>query len=367
MPVKSSGTFLKFSEIATEFGDTQPYSMSEYIRGGSLVPDADANINIRNQAQRTAGGVDGRMKFSDYYGAANVFGLEIASNATDVNLATLFAAADATVWTSSLPKILTINSGVIVGATSTAAAALIIPATMGGTLTIVNNGDIQGAGGLANGGNGGDAIQALATVTITNNGNIYAGGGGGGQGGQGGKGGNGSYIAQAPSGGAGGGTGLCASLPALQSCDLSCTNIFGSGHYCPSGQCASIANGLCYSCNSCVYNTTINTTGTDGGAGGAGGVGQGYNQAAGTGANGVAGTSPPTNAGQGGTGGTGGSGGSWGATGVTGYTGNTGANGTTSNGSTGSAGSSGGSGGYYINGISNVTLTNNGNVAGGTI
>ena len=74
---------------------------------------------------------------------------------------------------------------------------------MGGTLVVENYGSIQGKGGAANGGNGGNAIQADQTsgVTIINHsgGQIYAGGGGGGRGGNGGTGGRGG------NGGTGGG------------------------------------------------------------------------------------------------------------------------------------------------------------------
>jgi hypothetical protein len=45
MAIPGSGP-IKISEIATEFGDTTPNSMSEYYRGGSLVPDAPANASI---------------------------------------------------------------------------------------------------------------------------------------------------------------------------------------------------------------------------------------------------------------------------------------------------------------------------------
>ena len=73
---------------------------------------------------------------------------------------------------------------------------------MGGSLTVHNSGNIQGYGGAANGGTGGNAIDALSTsnVTIENNSGatIVAGGGGGGAGGAGGAGGLGG------AGGAGG-------------------------------------------------------------------------------------------------------------------------------------------------------------------
>ena len=130
------------------------------------------------------------------------------------------------------------------------------------------------------------------------------------------------------------------------------------------------------------YTTTTSYSnggaGGGGGSGGGGGVGQGYGQSAGSGASGGSGSggsSGGTNAGAGGTGGTGGAGGDGGgygaagSSGSTGNTGSTGANGNHSNGSGGSSGSGGGSGGAagkYIRGLSNVTLTQNGTVQGGT-
>lgn len=100
----------------------------------------------------------------------------------------------------------------------------------------------------------------------------------------------------------------------------------------------------------------------DGGAGGAGGVGQGFSQSAGSGSSGSTGSN---NAGNGGAGGAGG------ALGADGSTGSTGTDGTGSTVSfpasaptVGVAGSAGGTKGYYILGQSNVSLTNNGTVAG---
>jgi hypothetical protein len=98
------------------------------------------------------------------------------------------------------------------------------------------------------------------------------------------------------------------------------------------------------------------------GAAGAGGVGQGFAQSAGSGS---AGSSGGTNAGTGGTGGAGG------ALGVAGSNGSTGSNGSGTSitypstaPTNGASGSAGGSAGYYILGQSNVSLTDNGTVAG---
>jgi hypothetical protein len=91
-----------------------------------------------------------------------------------------------------------------------------------------------------------------------------------------------------------------------------------------------------------------------GGSGGAGGVGAGYLQNV---ANGSNGSSGGTNSGDGGSGGNGG------GFGESGSNGNVGANGNSTN---GAAGAAGGAGGKYIRGLSFVTFTNNGTVAGGT-
>jgi len=99
-----------------------------------------------------------------------------------------------------------------------------------------------------------------------------------------------------------------------------------------------------------------------GGSAGAGGVGQGFAQSAASGSSGGSGGS---NAGSGGAGG---AGGALGANGTAGSAGSNGSGTTISYPSTaptnGAAGSSAGSAGYYILGQSNVSLTNNGTVAG---
>jgi hypothetical protein len=91
----------------------------------------------------------------------------------------------------------TVNSGVYVGATSTANYALQLDGTTtGDTVTLVNNGTIIGAGGAGgraspyrqgfiygDPGVGGNALYAPRVATVYNNGSLYGGGGGGGQGG----------------------------------------------------------------------------------------------------------------------------------------------------------------------------------------
>jgi len=345
MAVKGSGTFLRFSEIASEFGDTAPHSMSEFVRGGSLVPQADANNSIRTAT-------DGPMRFAHFYSAVNVIAVT-ASSATNVSAASLFGSN----WTTDVPKELIIPSGVTLGATSTSNFALTIESNLAGTLTVKNSGSIQGAGGAA-GANGGDAIDANASCIIINesSGQIYAGGGGGGTGG------NGSYQSTTTLGPYGSTSSNYwrfeysvaedqrqYPFPNYMRLRFQNSQVFGGGG--SASTTSKSAGGYLYlrgslfstSLHFDYYRISRQQTVTNNTTGGSGGVGQGYNQSA---ANGSAGG---TNAG------TGGNGGAFGASG------SSGANGNVSN------GASGGSAGRYINGISNVTLTNNGAVAGGTV
>jgi len=120
--------------------------------------------------------------------------LVIAADAFDYNIATELGNP-----TESIDVTLTINTGIIVGSTSTGNAALStgsLPA--GSTVKIVNKGRIQGKGGDggagynacqpagAPGGTGGNGLELLLSVTLDNaSGEIWAGGGGGGGGGNG--------------------------------------------------------------------------------------------------------------------------------------------------------------------------------------
>jgi len=88
------------------------------------------------------------------------------------------------------PKQYVVNSSPTVGSASTSHAALTIESNGVGSITVTNNGSIEGAGGAANGGTGGNALEVAGSVAVTlvNNGTIKAGGGGGGNGGAGGAG-----------------------------------------------------------------------------------------------------------------------------------------------------------------------------------
>lgn len=63
MAIKTSGS-LALSEIASEFQDGTPHSLSEFYRGGSLVPDASANSNVPSS---------GAISIGNFYGSVRQF------------------------------------------------------------------------------------------------------------------------------------------------------------------------------------------------------------------------------------------------------------------------------------------------------
>lgn len=329
----------------------------------------------------------------DFLKDANEFLLIISTTTTNLNLQTIFNNTfGSTAWTSTKRKRVIINTGVIIGATSSNNNALTIPSGLGGSLKIENYGSIQGAGGSANSGTGGNAIFASSAASIDNRGTIYAGGGGGGIGGNGGQGSynttstvvntlgySGQRSVSSPSALIG-----CNTTNALTGCSRACQQAYGStingnpvyaARPCGYGAIGSkICNTPCnYFCTTsggiiyviasesytCSYNSTvISTVITSGGTGGSGGIGQGYSQSATNGLNGVAGG---LNAGTGGNGGIGGAFGASGSNGTIGSNGNYTAS--PSLGQTGGPGY-GGLAGFYIVNNGNITWTNLGTVAG---
>ena len=305
----------------------------------------------------------GQWKYVNFIRDASELLLIISITTVDLNLQTAFNNTfGITAWTSSIKKRVIINPGVNVGATSTVNYALTIPTGVGGTLKIENYGSIQGAGGLPNSGTGGNAILANSSVSINNQGTIYAGGGGGGIGGAGG---GGVYT-----------TTTTTTIGPLTTdlftasigftCAESCQNkfgpIYGGSWYCASAS-AFPSNSNCFffalsvvMCLTCYGNiTSTSTSYTSGGDGGSGGLGQGFNQNLTGGSPGGAGG---LNAGVGGFGGTGGN---WGQSGGNGFSGSNG------NYTGGNAGGPGGLAGFYIVNNGNVTWTNLGTVAGRVI
>jgi len=77
MALPSSGV-LTLNDIQTEFGGTNPIDLSEYYRGGGLVPDSALNAAIPTS---------GVISVSDFYGAANLLNLDFTVQGAVVNRA----------------------------------------------------------------------------------------------------------------------------------------------------------------------------------------------------------------------------------------------------------------------------------------
>ena len=179
MSIPSSGQ-LTLQMIANEFGGSVPHSLSEYYRNGGRVPGNNTTVPE-----------SGAISFSNFYGTTNAITYTASNSGSRLIASSLFGAN----WGSSIPKRLLIPAGVILGSTDVNQEALQIDGSMGGTLDIVVEGSVQGAGAPSGGAVGGNAINVLTpNVAIIVSGSILAGGGGGGQGGQGGQGGGGVVI-----------------------------------------------------------------------------------------------------------------------------------------------------------------------------
>ena len=75
MALPSSGV-LTLNDIQTEFGGTNPIGLSEYYRGGGLVPDTALNAGIPTS---------GVISVTDFYGAAATINLNFATHGTGTN------------------------------------------------------------------------------------------------------------------------------------------------------------------------------------------------------------------------------------------------------------------------------------------
>jgi hypothetical protein len=349
MAVTSSGE-IKLSDLAAEFEDAAPHEMSEFYREGGLVPGNNTNVPTT-----------GQVGLGNFYGSVNELLQSVTAGAASVSASSLFGSD----WGSAVPKRISVTSGITIG-------KLTIESGMGGTLEVDVYGEIQGTGGSANGGSGGNAIDSNHSFTL----NVQSGGavrGGGGGGGLGGTGGGGQYSTTSnqyrngsrPYNGferkSGAYHNASWARPAFYSYPYYVGGV-GLNSYSLTGNDGAYytAGGQYFNDNEGHSGRNINrqstsTTNTNGGSGGNGGVGAGYGQSS---SGGSAGSAGGTNAGTGGTGGSGGGFGSAGSTGATGANGNR---------TNGSAGSGGGAAGKAVNMISGtLTLNNSGTVNGAT-
>ena len=212
MAIPSAGSSLAFSAIQTEFGGSNPISLSEYYAGGDNVPSGTSG---------DAGSIpsSGTIAVSQFYGSTNrvAIALTISSTTQSYNI---FSNRGGTYSAGISDVTLTVQA--IVGSTGASAIDTGNQWTSGDTVKIINNSQIVGRGG-AGGAGGGQNAQGGAgsagqpaivlgiNTTIQNNGGNIRGGGGGGGGGKGAqvtqpvKG--GQLIQQFAGGGGGGGQG----------------------------------------------------------------------------------------------------------------------------------------------------------------
>lgn len=171
MALPGSGP-MSLAQLQTEFGGSNPVSLSEYYRGGAYVT-----------ANNTGVPVSGQVSLSQFYGAVRQFAFTISTNySTPQNLRDLALAAG---WNGS--DFLLATNSAILSSNSTATAALTISGSFPNGVSFINNSYILGMGGRGGdttsvGSAGGPALLVASAATVTNNGTLAGGGGGGGAG-----------------------------------------------------------------------------------------------------------------------------------------------------------------------------------------
>ena len=183
--LQSSGA-ISFQDIESEYNPGTNFpsrALTEFYLGGSFVR---ANAGNNSSTNLSAGvPASGAISLNDFYGKERAFRKTYSSTATNQSADSVFGDD----FEVDYPKQIVVDSSQTVGSTSTSNAALTIESNGVGSITITNNGSIEGAGG-AEGAACGNALQVAGSVAVrlVNNGTIKAGGGGGGTGGAGGKG-----------------------------------------------------------------------------------------------------------------------------------------------------------------------------------
>lgn len=177
---------LSLSQIQGEFGGSNPISLSEYYRGGGFVTNNNTSVPT-----------SGTISISNFYGTVRRIFIPITISSSTYNFDVYNNRGGSYVAGISDVQV-TVNSGARVGSTSTGTYAMLVTNAFasGDTVTIINNGVIQGMGGQGAdsvlgavdggpGSPGGLGLYVNFPTTIQNNSIIAGGGGGGGAGGGG--------------------------------------------------------------------------------------------------------------------------------------------------------------------------------------
>lgn len=228
MTTPSPGQPISLSQVASELGDSAPYSLSQYYKPAWPANPANASIPTPGQP----------ISLSDLHDRTSAPGIiplsyTISSPTQNLNLLTYATSPSRpapTRYTAGTPGYsieFTISPGVVVGSAGTGQDALVTSSDSPTgwhpdvTLSLINQGTISGAGGdggnggfhpsvpAGDGGDGGDGLVAQRSITIDNNSTIAGGGGGGGGGG-----GTFSPISPLTGGAGGGGAGQSVGAPA---------------------------------------------------------------------------------------------------------------------------------------------------------
>jgi len=117
MVLQSSGT-ITLAQIQTEFGGSNPASLSEYYRGGSYVPNTSANSGIPTS---------GTISFSQFYGGngaatSGTFSPSGPLYRDNAALNTVYTSANRTVSVVNGPINISANSGALIKNLSTGSA-----------------------------------------------------------------------------------------------------------------------------------------------------------------------------------------------------------------------------------------------------
>ena len=169
MALQGSGQ-ISLANIQSEFGGSNPISLSEYYRNGAYVTSNNTSVPT-----------SGVISLSQFYSTTAQFSFTISSNySTPQNLRTLALAAG---WDGN--DYLVVTNSAIISSNTTGSAALTISGSFPNGVLLINNGTIVGMGGRGGaapgyGQPGGNAMLVSSSVSINNAGVIAGGGGGGG-------------------------------------------------------------------------------------------------------------------------------------------------------------------------------------------
>lgn len=185
MALQSSGA-ISLADLATEFGDSAPHSMSEFYAGGGLVGTNNASVPS-----------SGAISLSNFYNATAALVLDITGNANEYNILTAATAAGYNAATDTTPIIVNVLAGATVGGTSSYAlrtgalnADSDLTINVAATASVVGYTGATGGYDSIPGSPGGDAIYfetatgGSGVYSVVNSGTVGGGGGGGGGGGQ---------------------------------------------------------------------------------------------------------------------------------------------------------------------------------------